>query len=164
MIPFDPNLRPILRATVITDASFDPETGAAGWAAWIRHNNDGGVPVTQSGKIRGRCQNSTEAEIKAAINGVFIAARCGATHVLLQSDCMSVIHLAKGTAKSPWMLDLWNEAMYSAPFAGLVIRGKHVKGHGPINSARAYVNDWCDKYSRQHMRRGRKDAKQYSGK
>lgn len=144
------NAKPPVRATVITDASF--RGGYGGWAGWLRIDGHP-LPIKESGQLRS-CENSTVAEVMAAANGVWLAAYYGATHILLQSDCMAVIHLTQRLTKSERLLGIWRELMDRPHMVGVHVTGRHVKGHGQIKDARTWVNDWCDKNARRHMEKG----------
>lgn len=132
----------MLRATVNTDASFCPRTHAAGWAAWIAI--DGGKKIKWSGKFHRRPRTSTEAELWAIKNGVWLAASAGVTHVLVQSDCKGA--LAKVNRDCAERRDL----LRRLPHAVSIVT-KHVKGHTDTASPRTWVNDWCDKAAKRHM-------------
>lgn len=145
------------RATVITDASFCSDTNAAGWAAWIRVDFHA-EPVRLSGPFRTNPETSGEAEIWAAVNGIFAAARHGATVVLVQSDNLGVVEGINGHSKkyAKW----WNAALkraFSGPDAPAVphLHARHVKGHSKNSDARSWVNRWCDRKSRAAMRERR---------
>jgi ribonuclease HI len=149
-------LSPPRKATVITDASFCPFKSVGAWAAWIRI--DGQPDAIKQGGIlpKGKVPDSTVAEVMAAGNGVWLAARAGATHILLQSDCMAVIHLIDKRAKAPRLLALWAELLGMDTLAGVQnIEARHVKGHTRTADARSYVNRWCDETARNHLRKAR---------
>ena len=148
------------RATLITDASFDHRFKVGGWAAWIRADGDGGRPFCRSGPLKGPIPSSTIAEVRAALNGVWLArTQFGATHVLLQSDCSAVIDLVEGRVKAQQLLDLWRDAFTRPDMQGVLLSARHVKGHGEIKDRRTYVNDGCDRYARQHMEKERHNVR-----
>lgn len=129
-----------LKVTVITDASFCQKTRAGGWAAWL--TSDKGR-VRKAGCFHDLPQNSTQAELWAALNGIWLALEHGATHVLIQSDCQgALLKISRGIPE----LSLFN---------GLFIKTKHVKGHSATQDARSYVNRWCDAEAKKHMLRQR---------
>ena len=150
-----------LRATVITDASYCPLTGAGGWAGWIKIDNL--ATIKESGVLL-QSANSTAAEVMAAANGVWCAARAGARQLLLQSDCMAVIHIVGGRSRAPHLIEIWQTLMAMPVMAGVQITARHVKGHGVVKDARTWVNDWCDKTARVHMERKRAALRPKSGK
>ena len=130
-------------ATVITDASFCHKTKAAGWAAWIRIDGRK-EPIKQYSSFSKKPQNSQEAEIKAAINGAFLAKKNGADAVLIQSDCMAVVDLVNRKTKKPAVIMRWRNWLADAGIADLPMFAKHVKGHTTVKDARSFVNRWCD--------------------
>lgn len=143
------------KATVLTDASFCQETKIGAWAGWIKMDRP-----PQPGAIRGFgllrvCEDSTLAEVMAAANGCFLAASHGASHILLQSDCMAVIHLVGGQGRASRLLEVWGQLVAMPVMEGVFISARHVKGHGRIHNARTWVNDWCDRTAYEIMREAR---------
>ena len=133
-------------ATVITDASYSDRDNNAGWAAWV--NIDGlAYPIKKYGSFSSDVNNSTEAEIKAALNGMWIAKKYGADAILLQTDCMAVVHLITGFTKKAKLISEWNCKIEKAGLLGIQIRSRHVKGHTKTKDARSHVNRWCDKHA-----------------
>lgn len=153
--------RPLRKATVITDASYCQDSLAGGWAAWVKL--DGGGSVKRGG-ILPQPASSTEAEVMAAANGCYLAAREGATHILLQSDCMAVIHLVHGQTRSESLLRIWRSFLAYEAMQGVQITARHVKGHGRIHDARTWVNDWCDRHAYQYMDQARAKHRAAAGK
>jgi len=138
-------------ATVITDASYSDQDNKAGWAAWI--NIDGlSYPIKKYGSFSSDVNTSTDAEIKAALNGMWIARKYGADAILLQTDCMAVVHLIAGFTKKPNLVSDWNRKIEAAGLLGVPIRAKHVKGHTQTKDARSYVNRWCDTHANKARR------------
>lgn len=135
-----------LSATVNTDASFCPRTNAGGWAAWI--SIDGGQKIKWHGKFHKRPKTSSEAELWAIFNGIHLAAAAGVTDVLVQSDCKAaLLHLERDTAQTRFM-----RSKLARP---VTIRTKHVRAHTDTASPRTWVNDWCDRMAKNHMREQR---------
>jgi ribonuclease HI len=126
-------------STVITDASFCPQTKAAGWAAWIRLGK--GKLIKRSGVFKIAPKDCTEAELWAAYNGIHIAKAKGAEKVLLQTDCLAAINVIKKNKTK-------NEKGY--------LELRHVKGHTNFTGARYWVNRWCDREAKKQMRKQRK--------
>lgn len=123
-----------MRATVIADASWCPQTHAAGWACWIA--GDGFKSKGFSGPVHKLCDSSNEAELQAVAIGVGLAHQLyGATNILVQSDCT---HVEK----------------HFRPLCppGLTLRYKHVKGHTTIKDSRSWANRWCDREAKNNMR------------
>ncbi|MEM1345568.1 MAG: reverse transcriptase-like protein [Pseudomonadota bacterium] len=147
------------RATVITDASFCADTRSAGWAAWIK--GDDGLSIQRSGTFNMPPASSLEAETWAAANGVFLAVSAGARVILLQTDCMTVVHgVQKKGRQAPkiWRKNL-KMALETLPYAvDLQLSARHVKGHTRDGAPRSWVNRWCDKHARRAMKEQRRSA------
>lgn len=135
-----------MRATVITDASFCNRTKSGGWAAYIAY--DGGTKERRSGQFRSRPPNSGIAELQAVLNGIWIAYQRGARDILIQTDCMAVVHAIKGVGG---YASAYRDARLKH-FSDAAIRAKHVRGHTSINDARSYCNRWADAEAGRHMR------------
>lgn len=136
-----------LRATINTDASFCPHTRAAGWAVWI--SIDGGIKIKKSGMFKDRPKTSTEAELWAIFNGVWLAAHAGVTSMLVQGDCMAALaHVLRDTMQTRQLHKTLPRPVH--------IRTKHVKAHRDTDSARTWVNDWCDTEAKKWMNYQRK--------
>lgn len=157
-------IRPMQKiwATVIVDASFCQFEKVAGWAGWVRIDGRDEA-VKYSGPLT-ECTDSTLAEVKAAANGVWLASKAGASHILLQSDCMAVLHVLRGKSRAERLVGVWEELRAMPEVEGRYLYGKHVKGHGPIVSVRTYCNDWCDRMARAEMRKLRQKVSRYGSK
>jgi ribonuclease HI len=138
-----------MRATVIADASFCSRTKAGGWAVWVAY--DGGTKGQHSGMFRSRPPSSGIAELQAVLNGLWIAHQNGARDILIQTDCMSVVHAINGVGA---YAKLYRDA-HTKHFADATVRAKHVKGHTTIADARSWCNRWCDTEAKRHMRKQR---------
>jgi ribonuclease HI len=149
----------MINATVICDASFRQvkhEAAHAGWAAWIK--GDGGIAVKGYGILTAtppQPMNSTIAEMYAALNGMWLAAKAGADVVLVRSDCMTVVQAIDGQLKKQYLIDLWGNSLHAHGMSHLQVKGRHVKGHGKVSNPATWVNDWCDKHAKfaQHQSR-----------
>lgn len=130
-----------MKATVITDASYCPETGAAGWAAWLAF--DDGRRMKCFAAFKTYIKNSTVAEIRAACNGLHIAFGKGATNILLQTDNLRTVELA-----------LSGGLPIKIP-EGVTIHARHVKGHTTRTEPRFFVNRWCDRMAKKCMKKKR---------
>lgn len=143
-----------MKATVITDASFCPQTKAAGWAAWVRIDNQG-EPICRYGSFKQPVSSARDAEMLAAINGVFIAMKEGATQVLVQTDCLAVVHMFQGVTVQKSIRNAFACAMSKAGIAGIRVSAKHVRGHTNDPASRSWVNRWCDEHAGKQMRANR---------
>ena len=145
------------RATIITDASFCHRTQAAGWAAWIRID---GVsePIKRYAEFRQPVRSAQEAEMLAAVNGLWLAAQHGVTMALVQTDCLAVVHMLNGETKNPSIRRDFSAAIAKAGVAHIARSGRHVRGHTQVADARSYVNRWCDSRAKTAMKRQRANA------
>ncbi len=140
-----------MKATVITDASFCHDTKSAGWAAWI--SPDMGERIKRYGTFKRKPAHSAQAELWAAINGITLAAKAGATDIYIQTDCLQVVELINGQTEKVY------EALMLAKFEGRPsIKAAHVKGHTRHGAAKFWVNRWCDKHAGIAMREQRKSC------
>jgi ribonuclease HI len=141
-----------MRATVIADASFCPETRAAGWAAWITLSNNLVFPerIKRFGAFHRLPEHSTQAEEWALYNGLWLAYQRGAREILAQTDCLTVIDKC-----------LSNNAAFltakAAAFPDATVSFRHVKGHTNREEARFFVNRWCDANAKRIMIEQRKE-------
>lgn len=150
-------------ATVITDASYyrhpKKRRHCGGWAAYVRID---GVPaaVKGYGSIKPLDNlTSTLCEMYAAINGVWLAKRHGASQVLLRTDCQAVINAVSGVNLKVDLRDAWRRGLAEADIEDVTLLTRHVKGHSDLNTPASWANDWCDKHSRIGMRAARNGEK-----
>lgn len=147
-----------MRVTIITDASYCPDTNVAGYGYWIaceRGKQGGG------GEMKSLVDGSVEAEMQAIVNAVHIAASLSLVQaqddILIQTDCMAAIDAFRGTRKVLKKQEL--EAVYALSRLrckhGLGIGFKHVKGHSNNTDARSITNKLCDKRAKESMKRAR---------
>jgi len=140
-----------MKATVITDASFCPDTASAGWAAWVAYDKG---KIKQYGAFKRKPKDSAQAELWAAINGIAIASKAGAKKILLQTDCQQVVDL----------INREKDKVYQALALAKItdkptIDAIHVKGHTNKSGARFWVNRWCDEKAGIVMREQRAATK-----
>ncbi len=141
------------RATVITDASFCSRTNAGGWAAWIAY--DGGAKGRHSGMFRSRPANSGIAELQAVLNGIWFAYQNGARDILVQTDCMPIVHAVQGIGKGTYV-SMYREAK-AVHFPLAAVRAKHVRGHTAKDDSRSWCNRWADSAAKKQMRKQREE-------
>lgn len=140
------------RATSMTDAGFCPRLRIGTYAVWLRID---GLPaaVRASGVLASDPANANEAEVYAALCGVWLAQRRGAREVLVQSDSMAVIEAVRGTHRL--YAPLWRAELQEHGLHDMVVRAKHVKGHTNVDDARSWVNRWCDAQCRSQLQKAR---------
>jgi len=152
-------------ATVICDASFYREgkgrprgTGVGGWAAWVRVDHIH-FAIKKHGIIKAKnLYSSTEAEVYAALNGIWIALQYGAHDVLVRSDCMTVCQLIDKSARVGGRThQVWWEAMCRPDMqVPGTLSARHVKGHSGGTCPASWTNEWCDKHAKISMKEARR--------
>jgi len=149
-----------VRATILADASYCPDTGAGGWGYWIasdRGKRGGGGELSRPG-------TSTIAEMMAVVNALHVARAAELALpgdcLLVQTDCQAAIQAFEGTrachdVDEQAVLAAFHE--FRAWLAGLVVF-RHVKGHtsrAKQPGARFGANRACDGRAGRHMRAAR---------
>lgn len=131
--------------TVLTDASWCPYEKVAGWACWIVCN---GERYKRFDAFFEKVETAKEAEIKAIINGVYIAKRVFMPdHYHIVSDCTQAMDALKGLGPTKH----WKEKLVEI-IGDAKITFKHVKAHSSTNDKRTFVNNWCDFQAKMAMR------------
>lgn len=136
-----------MRATIITDASWNPSNKAAGWACWIRYDDQ--QLVQFSAAFKSLMISAGRAEYCAVINSIAMAIKSSQrplTNILVQTDCMDVVMTIKRKGR----------ALIEQELPGWVIPEitiRHVKGHvrNP-QKTNHWCNNWCDKEAKKKMR------------
>ena len=148
--------------TVITDASYCPETKAAGFGYWAvsqRMRKYGGGP------LRELPRNSQEAEMLAIVNAVIKACESGVAEagdeILIQSDCLGALNTFEGkrTRVADWEQGIVDGLAVFGIELNLFFRYRHVKGHTNGATPRLWVNNLCDKHAKEGMRERRSQLK-----
>lgn len=160
--------------TLIVDSSFCQDTGASGWAYWIK-GGDMGSGVIHS-KEGGVVRASHIAEFTGVVEGVKHAIHGGIlpkyAKVLVQCDCLAVgglISKARCVAKSPKYKvpsKFPDEKELTVELGGLVkgwgleLEYKHVAGHKHASmGGRFWCNIEVDKRAKEEMKKVRYQIK-----
>ena len=142
--------------TVFTDASFDAATGAAGWAVWAKRDDKGTFFYSAPFKMAMPGSAQAEAAAVACAAAVLMKAEWagGDQHVLIKTDCLSVVDAYGRFAQRPG----GKLAPYKAPVDSLrnavrCLELRHVKAHVRTGDriARHWVNERCDIAARAAM-------------
>lgn len=141
-------------ATINTDAGHAPRYNVGSYAYWIKTTT---VRIQMSGILRGHIADSMEAEIKCIGNALahLLGANGvpGISRIIINTDCTGAILAIRNHYKKAPDTPARQAAQLIAGMidnAGIPIQFRHVKAHvwKPDNhlaqSARHYVNDWCD--------------------
>lgn len=131
--------------TVLTDASWCPNQKVAGWAAWIVCNNE---RFQRFDAFFEKIESAREAEIKAIINGVYIAKRIFAPeHYHIVSDCVDAMNALQGKGTTKIWQDKLTEIIGTAK-----VTFKHVKAHTDVKDKRTFAHNFCDFKAKIAMR------------
>lgn len=137
--------------TINTDASFDPATGTAAWAFWIRSKDH---LIKDSGLFPRKVDNSSVAELLALEKALRRVDREVFTRrtvkLYINTDSKWVIDALQGKVKNSKQLMLIKAVLHSTQ--GYELELRHVKAHTHTNTARHWVNDWCDKQAKKILR------------
>lgn len=174
-----------MNMTLFVDASFHPETRAAGWGSWaIRDDwNKGrimGGPVLYRD---GKPETSNAAELAGIALALWKHDRLGdlqgVTRFLLQCDNIVALALIKQTIPGTRVVHTNKAHIGKTSFKdhkteqvietireiidGRSLSVKHVKGHKANASGRFWVNTACDAEARKHMTEMRKKIEARAG-
>lgn len=134
--------------SVFADASFCPDTRAAGWGGWAKSERG----TTRSGGPLDRLDGSLAAEAWAVVRAVEMALHPGAAgavaepgdYLLIQTDCQAAIFALERDG-----------ALRSALIAvrgSCTVKFRWIRGHQHHSRAPRYaVNNYCDDEARRHM-------------
>lgn len=147
--------------TVFTDASYCPHTGAAGWAAWMKHQ---GETKRFSGVPKSSVVNASHAEFIAAAYGISLAVKTfpNADRVHLVTDLLRLVEIMRKYVRAkPGYESAIDRFIHSCVEPrNIKVTCKHVKAHVAQGARRNYVNNWCDQEARKRMRKMRNDIKE----
>ena len=158
--------------TVFTDASFCPDTKAAGGAYWARSTD---LRTSSSFKLRG-VEQSREAELITACTAVLNLAKDFEfgpllkkgphIRVILVIDCLFIKHVLEENV-SARLSDAARKIVLQVrqlqQRLGFLLKINHVKAHTKGKAPRQWVNDWCDKNAKRHMVLLRKEIREHRG-
>lgn len=144
--------------TINTDASFCPFEKVGGYAYWIKGPN---LSIKNSGVFKIKLPNSQDAEIKAVANALSSILKLKslptADVLIINTDCYGSIEQIKNQSTEISILinDKIEKIKQVTGAKTLILR--HVKAHVKIIDKKTYVNDWCDKEAKKHMKGARKN-------
>lgn len=139
--------------TAYVDASWCPNTKAAGWAVWLRCNLGREV---MSGSFTSK--SSLEAEVVAAILGVKLAVEKFPTveSVLVKTDCDGAKQLLEGKKPRDSRLQQMRRKLIAFREESTVrVKVEWTKGHDSGPGVPAYINRRVDQLARKEMKKAR---------
>ena len=147
--------------TINTDASYHPETQIGAWACWIKSSH---YLIKEAGLFPGAILNSSVAELMAVEQALILLDKLIDSQEFLQhrrntgdiviyfnTDSMWSVHALRGIMKRSKHIAIARHIKSLTSQYEIVAR--HVKGHTKEDSARAWVNNWCDHQSRRLVRK-----------
>lgn len=148
--------------TINTDASFNRRKEVGTYAFWIVCDE---FKLKMSGAIRKNCTRPEVAEYRSLLNALHMAFKMPRTNkitkIIVNTDCLNVIHLAKENNDSikRYNLNSWGKHMTIMLHRMLKENGisnnqldmRHIRSHQHTNSARNWVNQWCDDAAKMEM-------------
>lgn len=147
--------------TINTDAGFYPIDKIGSYAYWIKGD---GLFLSGSGVFKGKCDNSTEAEIKSIINAIHILDASGFTNIkklIINRDNIHARSSQKGNELqrklSIKISQLRKKCNYKGRYPFFEFR--HVKAHSHTKEPRNWVNDWCDKRCKEELKKYKNQIK-----
>lgn len=149
--------------TINTDASFSRKYQVGSYAFWIKCDE---FNISKSGMLRKKISRPENAEFRCIINALhtlFIQKtkeRIGL--IVVNTDCMNVIHLINDDKEKirRYSLGSWGRHMVQTYMLLRIkhkhlktkIEFRHVKAHKEIEEGREFINDWCDKEAKKHIK------------
>lgn len=150
--------------TINTDASFSRKYQVGSYAFWIKCNE---FTICKSGMLRKKISRPENAEFRCVINALHTLFTQKTVEkiglIVVNTDCMNVIHLINNDkeAISRYNLGSWGRHMVLTynllrskhKHLKTKIEFRHVKAHTQkIEDGRTFVNDWCDKEAKKHIK------------
>lgn len=141
--------------TVNTDASFSFKHKVGTYAYWVTCDD---FKIKKSGVLRKKVDRSEIAEYRCIINAMHdtltAQRKKHIKKIIINTDCLNVIHLFKHDKQKIKMYGLGSWGNYLTTRLELLLREhkidrqivemRHVKSHEHTNTARNWVNQWCD--------------------
>lgn len=149
--------------TINTDASFNNKHRVGTFAFWIISNEG---KITMSGAFRKKINYPQVAEFRCLMNAfhvMFIANWKGVKKVIVNTDCLDVIHLLKNDEAEikKFKLNRFGKnfrielvlLLKKNNFNIKDVEFRHVKSHQHTETTRNYVNQWCDDNAKGEMKK-----------
>lgn len=147
-----------MNITIITDASWCPDTKVGGYGIWIACNR-GRLPA--KGRFKHRVLSPLDAEMMAVVNGLHVGIANQLVHIgdkiLFQTDCTGAIdHFESPVAdisnKRFIIVQTFKDLVKQF---NLIVEFKHVKGHSNGATPRLRANIACDQQAKLEMKKAR---------
>ena len=145
--------------TIVSDASFCPKSGAAGYGVWIASNRG---KKAFGNQFRHKMTSSNEAEVCAIVNAICFALKTryliASDTLVIDTDCRAAIQLLNRRRKSSTKREQTALEIYTSLVTkyNLTVYMKHVKAHTKSKDNRSLSNGYCDETAKANMRLARK--------
>lgn len=150
--------------TINTDASYYHDHKVGGYAFWAACND---WKLCKFGAIKDKCTCSTDAELKSIANAIFCTLQqSNNIHwLIINTDCLNAIHLFNDDVREIRKYDLLRYNKVMGRIKGIIkkyeskigrkikVHFRHVKAHSATDTARSWVNDWCDQKAKEGARK-----------
>jgi ribonuclease HI len=166
--PLSANVLIDMTATITTDASFFHQYKIGAFAVWVTTAKG---RIIQSGALKGEVNSSIEAEFKAVVNGLHLLCKANIgklTEIYINTDSKGVILLIEALTlndesspeykeviegvKHGWAKDFLDTYLNTRKLLNGNIILRHIRAHEHTNTARHWVNDWCDKEAKKQAK------------
>lgn len=150
-----------MTVTINTDASWSWSEERGSYAFWIV--SDSGR-VCKSGLLREKVKRAEAAEFQCIINAMYVLTKMDwkdITKVIINTDCLNVIHLVEGNKKAikRYRLSQWGhtfkvqleDLIAKSDLSATKIEFRHVRAHVSTDSKKQWVNDWCDREAKLEL-------------
>lgn len=146
--------------TINTDASYSKDHKKGAYAFWMVSNEG---RICKSGLLKGKSLDPTHAEIKTISNALYHLATYtgwrGITKVVINTDSLNSIHLLTKNSEAikKYRIDRAKYQNEVRVFQTLVnklkynIEMRHVRSHISTETAKQWVNEWCDQEAKKHL-------------
>lgn len=140
-----------MKGILYSDASWCPMSDAGGWGIWLEIEGRD-EPIKKGGQLKERIKSSTEAEMRAMLNGLVIARRFGVKRALCRVDNMNIVRavLQEGRGRYKKIVAYHFERL------GLTdgldeLRIAYIPAHTGSQKPEHVAHDWCDEMARRSM-------------
>ena len=147
--------------TINTDASYSKTHKIGTYAFWIICNQG---KCAKSGVLKRKCHRPEEAEFQCIINAIHTLCKSkitGVKKIIINTDCLNVIHLIRGNKSlisyyklgfGKNMVEQFEKILKVNGYEKVVLEMRHVKAHESTETARQWVNEWCDQEAKKRLR------------
>ena len=137
-----------MTATITTDASYYSRHKVGAYAFWISTNL---FRLCKAGPLKGDVCSSHEAEFKSIVNALHTLhqSNCKITHIYINTDSRTTINAIQFSYDSLWCKDTLKAYKSIVALLNAKVTLRHIKAHIHTNTARNWVNDWCDQEAKK---------------